>query len=46
MLCRIAHEHFDDAIYADWDFIQKLKCVLDNVLALKCIERKDVVVET
>ena len=46
MLCRVAYEHFDDSYYSEWSYMEKLKCVLDNVLALKNIERKDVIMET
>lgn len=43
MLCRVALWHFDDYIYSDWSYMKKLHNVVDNILALKGIERKEVV---
>lgn len=46
MLCRVAFEHFDDYCYSDWSFMKKLENVLDNVLNIRAIERKEVVENT
>jgi hypothetical protein len=42
----VAYEHFDEAPIKDLPFINKLEIVLDNVLALKGIERKNINMES
>ncbi len=46
IICRVAYEHFDEAPIKDLPFINKLEIVLDNVLALKGIERKNINMES
>ena len=45
-LCRVAQEHFEDTPQYEWPLTKRLEYVLDNLLALKSIERRPVLIES
>lgn len=45
-LCRIALDHYEDTPMRDWPLVNRLENVLDNVLQLKNVERRAVLIET